>query len=168
MASNPIIPNETVEHQSKDIKELHIYSIKFVITFVIIIAILTLIKMFFPKSLIFKSYHPYFYFITIYICTFLFGIIDNAILIYDNNNLEDLLAHYLNDDLMAALWINILTAGISLYIGAGIQDIMGIMISKKIDPTAAQYSIGLLLGGSLVIAGYYIKKKYFNSKPDTK
>jgi hypothetical protein len=148
------------EHMKKDIKELESYAIKFTMTFVVIIVILFLIKKNFPKRFILKNYHPYIYFIAIYICTFLFGVIDNAIIIYDNNHLEDLLAHYLNDELMATLWINIFTAGISLYIGAGIQDIMGLMLNQKIDPTAAEYSIGLILGGSLVILLYYLKKIY--------
>lgn len=161
MAFDPILPDESIKQHGKDVKELQMYALKFSLTFAVIIIILTLIKVYFPKRWVFKNYHPYFYIITIYTCTFLFGIIDNAILVYDNNHLEDLLAHYLNDDLVAALWINIFTAGISLYIGAGIQDIMGLMLAQKIDPTAAQYSIGLLLGGSVVILGYYLKKIYF-------
>jgi len=166
MAFDPILPHE--KDNKKSIDDLKWYAFKFIAIFAIMIIALTIIKRLYPKTWVFKGYHPYIYIIAIYICTFLFGIVDNAILIFDNNNLEDLLSNYLKDDLLAAAIINIFTACIALYIGAGIQDIMGLALNTKLDPTAEQFAIGLLIGGGIVIGIYYIYKKITTSSNATR
>ena len=158
------------EHKTQEVVEMRNYVIKFFGVSLLIIFSMMLGKSLIPKTMYFRSDHPYVLVFAIYICTILFGLIDNLIIVFDDNVLEDYFHHYFQDEMMSNLTVNILTACISLYVGAVIQDILGILLRKKIDPTAEQYAMGLLLGGGTVLGGYYIWKNNFRSisdQPDT-
>lgn len=149
------------EHNIAEIKRMKEYVIKFFGISLIIILVMMLVKWSIPREWYLTGIHPYLFIVAIYICTVIFGVIDNAIIIFDGNVLEDYFHHYFEDEMLSNITVNMLTACISLYIGACIQDIMGKVLRKKIDPTAEQYAIGLLLGGSVVILSYLVWRRFF-------
>jgi hypothetical protein len=139
------------------------YTIRFVIIAFMCVIFFNRITHHWPKTWSIKNASPFLLLLTPLIGTIIFDICDNLIFLIGEGKVETFVTYYFTDQNAATLVVGMISTFISIFIGASVHEIMEKIVSQKLEPTPLQEGLGVLIGGTVVIIGYYMYMKISGS-----